>query len=270
MNEHKPRAHTTHSHPIVDRVNTTFDSAVVTVNLLLPDMYHPYFLMEDIAALSFVAIGFAFQCEFGHLNAWTHALSITLTFALYQTVYLKWKRRLTGVGARSFMQDSLFFALPIYLGLSWAFDQPLAPALDVLALSLLLAVGFIRIGCFFGGCCHGKPCGVGVRYRAGLLRSVDGARMFSPGVYTGERVFPIQLVCSAGAFLIVGLLWIRLGSLPAPDGSTMPLAVLAYSSLRFVLEFFRGHRHRPMYAGLSEAQWLSLVLIALAVGNLCM
>ena len=39
----------------------------------------------------------------------------------------------------------------------------------------------------------------------------------------------------------------------------------AYALLRFGLEFLRGHRHRPKLGLLSEAQWLSVVLVPACV-----
>ncbi|WP_454917974.1 prolipoprotein diacylglyceryl transferase family protein [Xanthobacter sediminis] len=253
---------------IVDRVNAALDGTVEFVNRRFTGKYHPYFLMEDIAGLSFVALGFGFELAFGHLAGWSHALAISIVFALYTLVYLRVKRWVTGVAARSFMQDSMLFVLPAYLSLSWLMGQDMAAAIDVLALSLLLAVGLMRIGCFFGGCCHGLPSRIGVLYRTQVLRAMDGVRLFVPGDDLGVRVFPIQLACSLYVFIVFAVLWTRLGTLARPDGSTLALAVIAYSSLRVVLEFFRGHRHRPTYFGFSEAQWLSLALILAATGEL--
>lgn len=55
---------------------------------------------------------------------------------------------------------------------------------------------------------------------------------------------------------------------PAGDGKTLSLAVIGYCGRRFVAEYFRGHRHRLRYLGLSEAQILSVGLVAVAAVGL--
>lgn len=137
----------------------------------------------------------------------------------------------------------------------------MAAALDVLAFSLLLAVGWMRIGCFLGGCCHGRPARLGVFYPPCVLRSVHGARLFTPAPPAGARVFPLQLLESLWVFSVAAALWWRESTLTRPDGYALAIAVMAYSALRFCSEWARGHRHRPSYFGLSEAQWFSLGLM---------
>ena len=171
-------------------INRALDTAVERAHRLLPGRYHPYFLFEDLGAASFVLVGFAFSATFGALNPWTHAIAIGTTFLLYTLVYLKLKRRLTGVGARSAVQDSVLFVTPVYLTISLLMGQDLPAALDVLAISLLLAVAWMRLGCFVSGCCHGKPSWLGVQYRSHVLRDVDGARLYTTAPPTNTRVFP--------------------------------------------------------------------------------
>jgi len=249
---------------LVQSINRQLDRTVSGAHRCLPGNYHPYFLAEDTAALSLIGIGFAFGASFGVLRPCIHALAITMTFVLYVCGFLRLKRLVTGTGARSTLQDSLLFVAPVYLGLSWAMRQDMRAALDILAFSLLLAVGFMRIGCFLGGCCHGRPARLGVFYSSCVLRSVNGARLFTPAPAPGCRVFPLQLVEAGIVFMTAGLLWLRESSLVRPDGSALALAAIVYSGQRFISEFFRGHRHRPKYLRLSEAQWLSLVIIGIS------
>jgi prolipoprotein diacylglyceryltransferase len=221
---------------------------------------HPYHVAEDVAYVSWVLVGFGFQHCFGHFVGAVNAGVITVTFVLYTAVYLRLKRRVTGVSARSTLPDPLLFVGPVYVGLSVACRQPLAATLDMLAFTVLLAVAFMRIGCFLSGCCHGKSCRLGVHYPLWILRAVDGSRPYTPAPFTGQRVLPIQLVESAYLFLVIVLLWLREGQLSQPNGSTLAIAAIAYCTVRFGLEFTRGHRHRPTYANLSESQWLALLL----------
>jgi prolipoprotein diacylglyceryltransferase len=216
---------------------------------------------QDVAYVSWVVVGFRFQHSFGHFVGAVNAGVITVTFVLYTAVYLRLKRWVTGVSARSTLPDTLLFVGPVYVGLSVACRQPLAATLDMLAFTVLLAVAFMRIGCFLSGCCHGKSCRLGVHYPLWILRAVDGSRPYTPAPpFTGQRVLPIQLVESAYLFLVIVLLWLREGQLSQPNGSTLAIAAIAYCTVRFGLEFTRGHRHRPTYANLSESQWLALLL----------
>src|SRR5262245_44336854 len=75
--------------------------------------------------------------------------------------------------------------------------QPVLPYLDVMVIGkgVLLAIG--RFGCFMVGCCHGRPCGVGVCYsdvKNGFARH-----------YIGVRLFPVQLIESLIVWLMIGL-----------------------------------------------------------------
>jgi phosphatidylglycerol:prolipoprotein diacylglycerol transferase len=244
------------------RVNASLDKTVEKAHRLLPGRYHPYFLAEDVGALGFIGIGFAFQAYIGVLSAARYAAAIGLTYVAYLTVFLKIKRHLTGVGARSAIQDSVLFVMPVYLLLSWLIGQDLSAAVDALAFALLVAIMCMRVGCFLGGCCHGAPSRVGVRYSPGVLRAVDGVRLFTPSESTGVRVFPLQLVEAAYVGAILVALWLRESSLARPDGSSLALAAIGYAILRFCSEFLRGHRHRPKYGGLSEAQIFALCIAA--------
>lgn len=245
---------------MVQRINASLDEAVEGAHRLLPGRYHPYFLAEDVGAVGFIGIGFAFQVYIGALSAAIYAAAIGLTYLAYVTVFLKIKRRVTGIGARSAIQDSVLFVMPMYLLLSWAMGQDLSAATDALAFALLIAIMCMRVGCFFGGCCHGRPSRLGVRYSPGVLRAIDGVRLFTPSETTGVRVFPLQLVEAGYVGVVLVALWLREISLDRPDGSTLALAALGYAILRFCSEFLRGHRHRPKYGGLSEAQIFALII----------
>jgi hypothetical protein len=225
-------------------VNARLDRIVVWAHRRR-DARHPYHIAEDVALTSWIVAGCGFQRCFGHFSGVVNAVVITVTFVLYTAVYLRLKHRVTGVSARSTLPDTLLFVGPVYVALSVACRQPLGATLDMLAFTVLLAVAFMRIGCFLSGCCHGKSSRLGVHYPAWVLREVRGSRPYTPAPFTGQRVLPIQLVESAYLFLVIVLLWFREGQLSHPNGSTLALAAIAYCTVRFGLEFARGHRHRP-------------------------
>ena len=135
-------------------------------------------------------------------------------------------------------------------------DQPILPYLDVMVMGLGAFLAFGRVGCLMVGCCHGRPSRWGVVYR-----DEHKAAGF-PAYLVGVRLFPIQVVESAFAALLViaGVLAIIQGY---PPGTALGLYLLLYAAGRFCFEFARGDAARPYLWGFSEAQWTSLV-VALA------
>ncbi len=103
-----------------------------------------------------------------------------------------------------------------------------------------------RIGCFFNGCCYGKPteawCGV-----------------LFPG-HT-ERVLPTQLFETLGLCLLFVLLrQLQTPALLRKPGAVFSGYLAGYGLLRFILEFTRGDQ-QIFFAGMTLQQWISLALI---------
>jgi hypothetical protein len=136
----------------------------------------------------------------------------------------------------------------------WALGQPVLPYLDVMIVGkgVLLAIG--RLGCFMVGCCHGRPCGMGVCYRkvkTGFARH-----------YIGVRLFPVQLFESLAVSLLTGFCGYLLLSAARP-GTALSVYVVGYAAARFFIEFLRGDPQRPYLWTFSEAQWTALLLLGL-------
>ena len=120
---------------------------------------------------------------------------------------------------------------------------PLAKLLDVLAPSLALGHALGRLGCFFNGCCYGKPC------------DLPWAVTFPPPhQMAGIPLQPTQLYESAGDLVIfAGLSWyFRHRRFP---GEIVWLYIFSYGSLRFGLEFLRGD-YPYRYLGVFSASHL--------------
>jgi hypothetical protein len=129
--------------------------------------------------------------------------------------------------------------------------QPVWRTLDATAISLGAFIVFGRLGCLTGGCCHGRPCRIGVRYR-------DPEAVESP--LLGVRLFPVQLVEAAWTLLVTLLALSVSGRGP---GTALWCWLLGYSAGRFVLELARGDRRRPRLGPMTEAQWLAVgILVA--------
>lgn len=128
-------------------------------------------------------------------------------------------------------------------------------SLDVFAISMPILQMFGRMGCFFAGCCYGRPTDsfLGVVFPQGGLAPA------------GIKLFPTQLFGALGNFLIVLVLLIYSSRSKKP-GSTLGLYLIMYSIGRFIIEFFRGDEIRGIYFGLSTSQWISIPLLIVGIG----
>jgi len=116
--------------------------------------------------------------------------------------------------------------------------------LDVISTSTLLSVSIGRVGCFLAGCCWGKTC------------SLPWAVSFE-----GASVHPAQLYESIGAFFLFVFCQRHLFKRDF-IGSVGLKALLGYSILRFIVEFFRGDTYRGFILNglLSYSQLISLIV----------
>jgi prolipoprotein diacylglyceryltransferase len=138
------------------------------------------------------------------------------------------------------------------------FHWPVLQYLDITILGIATFLAFGRIGCLSVGCCHGRPAKNGIVYGHEHVRAG-----FTP-YYEGITLLPVQLIESVFVFFVVitGSLLILSNAVP---GTVLIFYTVVYGSFRFVLEFFRGDAERPYFRGLSEAQWTTLVLIAVSI-----
>ncbi|NUM87830.1 MAG: prolipoprotein diacylglyceryl transferase [Bdellovibrionales bacterium] len=120
---------------------------------------------------------------------------------------------------------------------------PVAP------LCITIAHAFGRLGCFFAGCCYGKP-----------TDSFFGVRF--PNML--HRVYPTQLFESLFLFLLFGVLYYLV--FERRSYQAFAIYLFSYGVFRFGIEFIRGD-HRGVFVGsLSPSQTLSLVMVASSVG----
>lgn len=112
---------------------------------------------------------------------------------------------------------------------------------------------FGRMGCFLAGCCYGRPY-------EGI-----GAVVFPEGSYapSGIKLFPVQLV---EAVILLGIALVLLVlQMKRNWYDTIETYFLLYAVARFVLEYFRYDEVRGRFFYLSTSQWISIVLIIIAV-----
>ncbi|MBI4210997.1 MAG: prolipoprotein diacylglyceryl transferase [Deltaproteobacteria bacterium] len=121
------------------------------------------------------------------------------------------------------------------------------------ALSLGHAVG--RVGCFFAGCCFGRPTHDHPWYAVIFPEIAEGR---APA---GIPLYPTQLMESGAELIIFGfLLWLRLRK--KFDGQIFVTYVMLYAIVRSIIEIFRGDLDRGFIIDpwLSTSQFISLIL----------
>ncbi len=129
---------------------------------------------------------------------------------------------------------------------------------------------FGRIGCFFGSCCYGMEYDgwLSYTYKGNLGKdfgwlSCGYSSTFNSSLIGVPRL-PVQLIEATCLFILFGImLFLYFKASPKLDIWLIYLA--SYSILRFILEFFRGDAERGV-ALLSTSQWISIGLIAIAIG----
>ncbi len=123
---------------------------------------------------------------------------------------------------------------------------------DVFATVTPLGHALGRVGCFFGGCCYGIPH---EGFPSHTYTSVAG------NAPVGIPLLPIQLI-EAGCLLLLSAteLLVFIGN-KGKKGTESLIYIIAYPTIRFVTEFFRGDIERGVFGLLSTSQWISLLLI---------
>jgi len=133
------------------------------------------------------------------------------------------------------------------------------PLADVYAAPLALGHAVGRLGCFFAGCCWGKPTSV-----AWAVAFTDSYAAQVVGVPLGVPLHPTQLYEAAAEFVNFGIL-IWLGRGPRAVGQLFAAYAMLYGVTRGLTEFFRGDPGRTMLFGgaVSLMQLVSVALIGL-------
>jgi phosphatidylglycerol:prolipoprotein diacylglycerol transferase len=139
---------------------------------------------------------------------------------------------------------------------------PLWTTCDVFAPGIALGHVVGRFGCFFAGCCYGRPTSVpwAITFR-------DPFANVNVGTPLNVPLHPTQLYeAGAEALILFALLFVERKGRPYP-GRTFWLYILLYAVSRFIIEFYRGDE-RGTVGMFSTSQFISIVLAPLAVGML--
>ncbi len=169
--------------------------------------------------------------------------------------YLSHPRELfENFGSGFVFYGSLIFAIPtIYLFIRYH-KLPLLPMLDIIAGTACIVHGTGRLGCFFAGCCHGKPTDsfVGVNFHAG--NGIDA------------NLHPTQLYSSIliwGIFIYI----LSLKRRQEFQGQLFFTYLILYSIGRSVIEIFRGDESRGYVIEnvISNSQFISLIIFSIGI-----
>jgi phosphatidylglycerol:prolipoprotein diacylglycerol transferase len=115
----------------------------------------------------------------------------------------------------------------------------LRPLLDLSAPYVALGQSIGRIGCFFNGCCYGKPVAWGIYFPA-----------------HHARLYPTQLFECAGLFIIF-LILKKAQTKPHQAGFVFVLYLWLAALERFIVEFYRAD-HDLLWGNLSLAQYVAI------------
>jgi phosphatidylglycerol:prolipoprotein diacylglycerol transferase len=139
---------------------------------------------------------------------------------------------------------------------------PLWTTCDVFAPGIALGHVIGRFGCFFAGCCYGKPTSLpwGITF-------TDPFTALNVGTPLNVPLHPTQLYEAGAEALILGLLLLTESRGRRFAGRTFWLYVFLYAVSRYIIEIFRDDP-RGMVGSFSTSQFISIVLAPLAVGML--
>lgn len=126
---------------------------------------------------------------------------------------------------------------------------------DIASLGIALGHSLGRLGCFFNGCCFGKPTSsfLGILFPPYSLAGLQG-----------QKVIPTQLI----SFFFLMMLFIYLRKLKRKkkfDGQVFIHYLFMYGVFRFIIEFFRADKRGEIFS-LPPSQFISLLVIISALG----
>lgn len=141
--------------------------------------------------------------------------------------------------------------------------MPLWPTTDVFAPGIALGHVVGRLGCFFAGCCYGRPTDLpwGVAFTNVLAAENVGTPL-------NVHLHPTQLY-EAGAEAVILALLLATERKGRPfAGRTFWTYMFLYGVSRFVIEFYRGDPRGTVFGGFSTSQFISMLLVPMSIAML--
>ena len=139
--------------------------------------------------------------------------------------------------------------LIVYLIFRKKLTGRLYEAISVIPCCIIIAHAFGRIGCFFAGCCYGKP-----------TFGIFGVCF--PNVL--GRVHPTQLYEAAFLFILFAVCSILL--LKKGFKHNMSVYLISYGIFRFLIEFVRNDERGQLLGFITPSQFWSVLMVGLGIG----
>lgn len=153
------------------------------------------------------------------------------------------------------IHGAVIAAIPIVIWRAPKIGIPMMKLLDILSPAVILCMAFGRLGNFFNGELFGKPTAVVWKM---FVPAANRPLQLSQYQYF-HPVFLYEIILDLLVFVL--LIWI--GKKFRRDGIVFWSFVLLYSVARFTVEFWR-YNISFYWLGLSLAQWVSVILIAIS------
>ncbi len=230
---------------------------------LIGDFLYLYGLMIAIGVLAAFIVLFTYakklkiQEKFTDFVFYNAIVSIIVGFgsaALFQAFYnwienpsagFKLGGGITFIGG--LIGGALCFLL-IYFIFRKRYTSKLTDVLSLIPCAIFIAHGFGRVGCFFAGCCYGKPTDsfLGIKF---------------PNL--SHAVHPTMLYEAIFLFIMFGVCTLLLFKWKFKHN--MSLYLITYGVFRFLIEYLRGDYRGSFIPGISPSQFWSILMIAIGV-----
>lgn len=135
-------------------------------------------------------------------------------------------------------------------------NATLCDALPFIPIGIALAHAFGRFGCFWAGCCYGKPAEWGIACAHGYSSDL---KMYMDGV----KVIPTQLFEMVFLFLLVAVMAVLYFKFKF--NYNFAVYPIAYGIFRFIIEFYRADYRGKAVLGLYPSQWWGIVMVIVGI-----
>lgn len=143
------------------------------------------------------------------------------------------------------------FSVIVLIGLIKKYELDFFKVGDVLILSLLLGEVIGRLGCFFAGCCYGKPTDL----PWGIVFTHPNT--LAP---VGIKIHPTQIYESISYFIAFLILNLRFHKRKREEGKILCGGLVVSAVIRYIGEFLRGDT-KVLFLGMTLTQYISILII---------
>lgn len=134
---------------------------------------------------------------------------------------------------------------------------PLWVTTDALAPSLMIGTAIGRVGCFFNGCCYGRPTSLpwGVTFPADSFAGLD---------FGNAKIHPAQLYFALAGVVLFGLVWALRGRV-SPPGTLFWMSLMLFALTRIPLDFTRAYEPETAFINVLGIDFVESQLSSLAI-----